>query len=191
MPGWRRPSLTGSRTVRTSSTPAASPGASGTASTAPRPADRVGRFVAASGEKGWPPVGASWPPPGARPRRACIAASGTRPTGSALATTPARRSLQPLDQSLSSQHINHREVGPLQAVAVGPSEAVVLNVQPVWQFAMAIPTDGWLLAVAAPCAPGRPSADCGVPLMLRTTDTGRTWRVIHRPPAPSSETHTR
>ena len=63
--------------------------------------------------------------PAARPPRG-IAASGTRPTASALATTPAR-SLQPPDQSLSSQHINHREVGPLQAVAVGPSEAVVLT----------------------------------------------------------------
>jgi hypothetical protein len=72
-----------------------------------------------------------------------------------------------------------------------PEPPTYADVQPVWQFAMAIPTDGWLLAAAAPCAPGRPSADCGVPLMLRTTDTGRTWRVIHRPPAPSSETHTR
>ncbi len=37
------------------------------------------------------------------------------------------QSLQARDQSLSSQHINHREVGPLQAVAAGPSEAVVLT----------------------------------------------------------------
>ena len=37
------------------------------------------------------------------------------------------QSLQAPDQSLSSQHTNHRDVGPLQAVAVGPSEAVVLR----------------------------------------------------------------
>jgi len=30
-------------------------------------------------------------------------------------------------QALSDQHINQREVGPLQAVALGPSEAVALN----------------------------------------------------------------
>jgi hypothetical protein len=48
---------------------------------------------------------------------------GTRPTGSALTTTLARDQ----DQSLSSKHTNHREVGPLQAVAMGPTEVVVFN----------------------------------------------------------------
>jgi len=44
----------------------------------------------------------------------------------------AQRLRQPRDpdhdlQALSEQHINQREVGPLQAVALGPSEAVALR----------------------------------------------------------------
>jgi hypothetical protein len=57
----------------------------------------------------------------------------TPATALALRARPSRRhsgSDPPSpDQALSNQHINHRELGPLQAVAVGPSEAVALSEQ--------------------------------------------------------------
>jgi photosystem II stability/assembly factor-like uncharacterized protein len=55
--------------------------------------------------------------------------------------------------------------------------------QPVWGFAMAKATSGWIDASAAPCTAGPRHANCGVPILLRTTDGGRQWRVITAPAA--------
>jgi hypothetical protein len=46
---------------------------------------------------------------------------------------------------------------------------------------MASTTTGWILAAAAPCGSGPARINCGVPIMLRTTDGGREWRTVPRP----------
>ena len=51
---------------------------------------------------------------------------------------------------------------------------------PVWGFAMLTTSTGWLDAAATPCDDG---GECAVPVLLRTTDAGRTWKVIQQPAA--------
>jgi hypothetical protein len=53
------------------------------------------------------------------------AATGSR-SAAALRATPPRDPAAD-HQALSDQYINQHEVGPLQAVALGPTEAVVLT----------------------------------------------------------------
>ena len=48
---------------------------------------------------------------------------------------------------------------------------------PIWGFAMATTTSGWLAAAATPCG-ASPRDLCAVPVLLGTTDQGRTWRVV-------------
>src|SRR6202165_4366819 len=105
MPGSRKPSLTGSPTKLTSSTPAPSPGASATAWTA-RSATRHD------------------PPPRSRAR-------GYRrndPRATRSGRRDDSRGMLSAGQSVNIQTNNHRrEVGPDQAVAVGPTQVVVLT----------------------------------------------------------------
>jgi len=51
---------------------------------------------------------------------------------------------------------------------------------PVWGFAMVTTSTGWLDAAATPCDDG---GECAVPVLLRTTDAGRTWKAIQQPVA--------
>jgi len=51
---------------------------------------------------------------------------------------------------------------------------------PVWGFAMLTTSTGWLDATATPCDDG---GECAVPVLLRTTDAGRTWQAIQQPAA--------
>jgi hypothetical protein len=51
---------------------------------------------------------------------------------------------------------------------------------PVWGFAMLTTSIGWLDAAATPCDDG---GECAVPVLLRTTDAGRTWQAIQQPAA--------
>jgi len=48
---------------------------------------------------------------------------------------------------------------------------------PVWGFAMASTSSGWLAAAATPCG-ASPQDLCAAPVFLRTTDEGRTWRMV-------------
>ena len=105
--GWLRPSSTGSPTRRTSSTPARSPGASATDSSARR-ANEHDR-----------------PHPKA-------AHAGIAVQAFALRARPSRRhprpGIRPCYQATSTTHDNRREVGPLQASVVGP----VQTAAPTW-----------------------------------------------------------
>jgi photosystem II stability/assembly factor-like uncharacterized protein len=51
---------------------------------------------------------------------------------------------------------------------------------PVWGFAMLTTSIGWLDAAATPCGDG---GECAVPVLLSTTDAGRTWQAIRQPEA--------
>ena len=56
--------------------------------------------------------------------------------------------------------------------------------QPIWKLAMANATSGWILASAAPCPTGRARGNCGVAILLRTSDAGRHWQaIVRQPPA--------
>jgi photosystem II stability/assembly factor-like uncharacterized protein len=55
---------------------------------------------------------------------------------------------------------------------------------PIWGFAMTSATSGWLAAAATPCGEG-PSDLCAVPVLLRTTDQGRNWRMVPSKPGAS------
>lgn len=65
--------------------------------------------------------------------------------------------------------------------SVVPSPPVYADDQPNWGFAMTTPTIGWIDASAAPCPGGRRVGNCGVPILLRTTDGGRHWQTINAP----------
>ncbi len=55
---------------------------------------------------------------------------------------------------------------------------------PIWGFAMASTTSGWLAAAATPC--GKTPQDlCAVPVLLRTTDQGKNWRMVPSNPGAS------
>jgi photosystem II stability/assembly factor-like uncharacterized protein len=48
---------------------------------------------------------------------------------------------------------------------------------PIWGFAMSSTSLGWLAAAATPC--GANAQDlCSVPVLLRTTNQGRSWRIV-------------
>ena len=58
-----------------------------------------------------------------------------------------------------------------------PSPPTYGKGDPIWGFAMATTSLGWLDAAGTPC--GASSQDlCAVPVLLRTTDQGRTWRMV-------------
>jgi photosystem II stability/assembly factor-like uncharacterized protein len=61
-----------------------------------------------------------------------------------------------------------------------PPPPTYADATPIWQFAMATATTGWILAAAAPCGSGPARINCGVPIMLRTTDAGSEWHVVPR-----------
>lgn len=48
---------------------------------------------------------------------------------------------------------------------------------PIWGFAMATTSSGWLEAAGTPCGTS-PQDLCAVPVLLRTTDQGRAWRMV-------------
>jgi photosystem II stability/assembly factor-like uncharacterized protein len=50
----------------------------------------------------------------------------------------------------------------------------------VWGFAMLTTSTGWLDAATTPCNDG---GECAVPVLLRTTNAGRTWQAIKQPAA--------
>lgn len=56
--------------------------------------------------------------------------------------------------------------------------------EPVWGFAMTSTTSGWLAAAATPCGNG-PQDLCAVPVLLRATDQGKTWRMVPTNPQAS------
>ena len=56
--------------------------------------------------------------------------------------------------------------------------------EPVWGFAMTSTTSGWLAAAATPCGNG-PQDICAVPVLLRTSDRGKTWRMVPSNPKAS------
>jgi hypothetical protein len=62
-----------------------------------------------------------------------------------------------------------------------PSPPLYADDQPTWGFAMGTPTRGWIDASAARCPGGRRVGNCGVPILLRTTDGGRHWQTINQP----------
>ena len=53
-----------------------------------------------------------------------------------------------------------------------PSPPTYGKGDPIWGFAMATTSSGWLEASATPCRAG-PQDLCAVPVLLRTTDQGR------------------
>jgi len=58
-----------------------------------------------------------------------------------------------------------------------PSPPTYGKGDPIWGFAMATTSSGWLDAAGTPC--GASSQDlCAVPVLLRTTDRGTTWRMV-------------
>ncbi len=58
-----------------------------------------------------------------------------------------------------------------------PSPPTYGKGDPIWGFAMATTSLGWLDAAGTPC--GASSQDlCAVPVLLRTTDQVRTWRMV-------------
>jgi photosystem II stability/assembly factor-like uncharacterized protein len=48
---------------------------------------------------------------------------------------------------------------------------------PIWGFAVTSTATGWLAAAATPCGNG-PKDLCAVPVLLLTTNHGKTWRVV-------------
>lgn len=89
--------------------------------------------------------------------------------------------------SAGSANVWSLQTGTLVTADGGRSWTKVLlpplyaEVHPLWQFAMTTATSGWLLASATPCAHGPAHENCGVPILLKTSDLGRHWQAITEP----------
>jgi photosystem II stability/assembly factor-like uncharacterized protein len=99
-------------------------------------------------------------------------------------TEPAFQVSSPLAWALTSGRRLYVTADAGQDWASVPAPPTYGEGDPVWGFAMTSIASGWLAAAATPCGNGFQDF-CAVPVLLRTTDQGKTWRMVPSKPQAS------
>jgi photosystem II stability/assembly factor-like uncharacterized protein len=92
-------------------------------------------------------------------------------------TAPSFQASSPTTWSLTSGRRLYMTADAGRSWAEVPTPPTYGKGNPIWGFAMTSATNGWLVAATTPCG-GSAQDLCAVPVLLRTTDRGKTWRMV-------------